>query len=218
MFRREITVVLFTAWLTVLYVVSFSFLTAYPIIYGDIYGFSQRPVGLCFLSLVVGILLGGATGVPLHIKYIRDLSLAKQRGESSLPPESRLLFAMISAPCLPIGIFIMAWTSYASVTYWASLVGSAFVGYSFLGIFVGTYLYLIDSFEQFSASALAIATFCRYVAAGTMVPVSIPMYRNLGVHWAMTLLGCISLLLTAVPFVFYRYGQRIRSRSKGAQT
>ena len=117
---------------------------------------------------------------------------------------------MVTAPFLPIGLFLMAWTSRVSVSYWVSLIGSAFVGVSFLGIFVGTYLYLIDSFESLAASALAIATVCRYVAAGAMIPVSIPMYKNLGVPWALTMLGCISVLLTLVPFVFYRYGGRLR--------
>lgn len=130
MFRREITVGLFTAYLTVLYgeyedhmkralprnrhgkekvsknslissrdsVVSFSFLTAYPIIYGDIYRFSQGSVGLCFLSLDVGILVAGAIGVPLHQKYIRDLAKAREAGQQGLPPESRLWFVMLSAP------------------------------------------------------------------------------------------------------------------------
>lgn len=110
----------------------------------------------------------------------------------------------------------MAWTSRASVSYWSSLAGSLLIGMSFLGIFLSTYLYLIDMFESRAASALALATFVRYVAAGGMVPVSIPMYGNLGVSWTLTVLGCISLLLTPLPLVFYRYGHLIRKKSPSA--
>lgn len=62
---------------------------------------------------------------------------------------------------LPVGLFIMAWTSYESVPYWISLFGSSLIGIAFLGVFVGSYLYLIDTFESLAASALAISTFGR---------------------------------------------------------
>ncbi len=49
-----------------------------------------------------------------------------------------------------------------------------------------------------------------------MVIVSVPMYQNLGVHWALTLVGCLSLLMTPVPFIFYKYGAAIRKKSRSA--
>jgi hypothetical protein len=49
-----------------------------------------------------------------------------------------------------------------------------------------------------------------------MVIVSVPMYENLGVHWTLTLLGCIATLLAPVPYVFKYYGAMARKRSKGA--
>lgn len=49
-----------------------------------------------------------------------------------------------------------------------------------------------------------------------MVTVSVPMYENLGVHWTLTLLGCIATLLAPVPYVFKYYGAIARKRSKGA--
>lgn len=49
-----------------------------------------------------------------------------------------------------------------------------------------------------------------------MVIVSVPMYENLGVHWALTLLGCLATLLAPVPFVFMYYGHIARKKSTGA--
>lgn len=46
--------------------------------------------------------------------------------------------------------------------------------------------------------------------------VAIPMYRNLGVHWTLTLLGCIGLMFTPAPYLFYRYGHTVRKYSKHA--
>jgi hypothetical protein len=49
------------------------------------------------------------------------------------------------------------------------------------------------------------------------VIVSVPMYENLGVHWSLTLLGCLALLLTPVPYIFYRYGPVIMRASRNAK-
>jgi hypothetical protein len=54
------------------------------------------------------------------------------------------------------------------------------------------------------------------VAAGSMTVVGIPFYENMGVHWTLTILGCISALMIPVPYVFYKYGKEIRGWSKYA--
>ena len=42
------------------------------------------------------------------------------------------------------------------------------------------------------------------------------MFKGLGVNYAGTLLGCVAVVLVPIPVVFYRYGARIRQRSKFA--
>ena len=42
------------------------------------------------------------------------------------------------------------------------------------------------------------------------------MFDALGVNWAGTLLGCVALVLVPIPVVFWRYGAKIRTRSKFA--
>jgi hypothetical protein len=39
------------------------------------------------------------------------------------------------------------------------------------------------------------------------------MYTNLGFHWASTLLGFVSLMLVATPFLIITWGKEIRARS-----
>ena len=53
-------------------------------------------------------------------------------------------------------------------------------------------------------------------ANSEILQVSIPFYRNLGVHWTLTILGCLSALLVPVPYLFYIYGVKIRKWSKYA--
>jgi MFS family permease len=214
LFFREIMVALFTIYLVVVYIVLFGFLTGYEFIFGDTYGFNQGSVGLTFIGMNVGFLFAFALVPHIYFAYKRRLSKAITNGEKSLPPEERLWFAMYGAPWLPISLFWMGWTSYPSVSYWSPLIASVAFGFSVQGIFISTYQYLIDTYELFAASALVSATFFRYIAAGAMVVVSIPMYSNLGVHLSLTLLGCISALMTPVPFVFYKYGHLIRQRNR----
>lgn len=78
------------------------------------------------------------------------------------------------------------------------------------------YMYVIDSYEAYAASALTFVTFVRYLTAGGMTVVGVPFYKNLGPHWTLTILGCINVLMTPIPYIFYRYGHLIRQKSKRA--
>lgn len=42
------------------------------------------------------------------------------------------------------------------------------------------------------------------------------MFARLGVNWACTLIGGLALLISPSPFIFYKYGARIRGSSKFA--
>lgn len=54
----------------------------------------------------------------------------------------------------------------------------------------------------------------RY-ALGFAFPLFIvQMYEGLGIGWATSLLGFVSLALTPIPFLFYIFGPRLRARSK----
>jgi hypothetical protein len=46
-------------------------------------------------------------------------------------------------------------------------------------------------------------TFVRYIASGAMMQATTPMYSKLGVHWALSLLGIVSAVLTVVPYVTF---------------
>lgn len=210
MLFKELSVMLFTLYLLILWVVAFTFLTGYTFIYGDIYHLSQGEVGLCFLGLVVGILICAALAFIVLARYSRRVRAAEQMGLQLPPPEERLWIAILTAPCLPTGLFWMAWTSQPLISFWCSLSGSVMIGIAFFGALIASYLYLIDAFEARAASALSAAACVRYVAAGIMTPVSIYMYSNIGVHWTLTVLGCISLPLTPVPLLLWKFGLTIR--------
>lgn len=210
----EPIIILIALYLTVIYIILFTFLNGYTFVFTETYGFSEGITGLVFIGIAIGLCLASLL-VPFIYKWAKDdLAKIKEQGGTRLPPEFRLWFAMFGAPAIPISMFWMGWTDYSWISYWSPLGASVLFGYGILCVFISSYQYIIDSYESYSASALASVTLIRYVAAGGMVEVAIPFYRNLGVHWTLTILGALSALLVPVPYLFYKFGTQIRRRSK----
>ncbi|KAH8805190.1 major facilitator superfamily domain-containing protein [Xylogone sp. PMI_703] len=210
LFAFEPIVALMTLYLTVLYIVLFTFLDGYTYIFQDVYGTSQGLTNVIFTGLFVGIVLAGFL-VPL-VYNITKASFAK----NSFVPEVRLWFAMLGAPTIPISLFWMGWTDYSSISIWSPVMASVLLGYGIICIFMTAYMYVIDSYETYAASALTFMTLTRYSIAGGMTVVGVPFYKNMGTHWTLTILGCISVLMVPIPYILYRYGHVVRKRSKYA--
>ena len=90
-------------------------------------------------------------------------------------------------------------------------------GIGFMLIFMALLNYLTDAYEVFAASAMAAASCCRSVLGALLPLAATPMYDRLGVAWASSLLGFLSLAMSIIPFAFIRYGDRIRTNSKFCQ-
>ena len=65
-----------------------------------------------------------------------------------------------------------------------------------------------------SASALAANTVIRSAVAAAFPLFTVQMFNRLGINWACTLIGLLGLLLAPSPFLFYKYGAWVRSKSK----
>jgi hypothetical protein len=70
--------------------------------------------------------------------------------------------------------------------------------------------YLVDAYTVYAASASAAATVFRSLL-GTLLPLADnSMYNALGVGWGTSLLGFIAVAFIPLPFILWRFGQRIR--------
>ncbi|KAG6843526.1 hypothetical protein H0H93_000727 [Arthromyces matolae] len=124
---------------------------------------------------------------------------------------------MIGGPGLVIGAFWLGWTGeYSSVPWYVPALSTILIGMSISMIFMSFLSYLIDTYLMYSASAFAANTVVRSAVAASFPLFTTQMFNNLGVNWAATLLGLIALLLAPSPFLFYRYGPKVRLRSKFA--
>jgi hypothetical protein len=85
-------------------------------------------------------------------------------------------------------------------------------------IFVCYLNYLTDTYLVYAASALAGNTIARSAIAAAAPLFTKQMFDALGVGVAGSVIGAVASLLAIIPFLFYRYGAKIRQKSKFAPT
>ncbi|KAL4769236.1 MFS general substrate transporter [Aspergillus nidulans var. acristatus] len=194
--------------------VLFCFLACVPLIYTDVYGFTPGECGLVFISLALGCALG-CLGLLATDQYTMALHRRRHpRAMSTPPPEQVLWAAMLGGPLMPVALFWFAWTSTPSVHWMSSIVAIGLFGCSNIMVFVSTALYLTRVYgTQFGASALAANGLLRYGIGGSFPLFTVAMYHNLGYSWASSLLGFLALAFAPLPWLFFRWGSRVRKRS-----
>jgi uncharacterized membrane protein YozB (DUF420 family) len=91
---------------------------SYPFIFAETFGINGGLSNICFVGLFIGIALSALLVPIAYRKTVRQLEKDGDDGSGkAIHRESRLFFAMIGAPTLPIGLFWMGWTDYVSIQY-----------------------------------------------------------------------------------------------------
>lgn len=85
------------------------------------------------------------------------------------------------------------------------------VGVGILATFMPISTYLVDAFTVHAASALAANTLLRSLAGALLPLAGQKMYATLGLGWGNSLLAFIALAMCPIPWIFFKYGERIRT-------
>ena len=157
--------------------------------------------------MILGIIAYGATS-DRYLQYRSSQSAAPQ-------PESRLLYMVIGSIILPIGLFLYGWSLAYHFHWIIPVIGTAFVGNSVILTILPTENYLVDVFEAYGASAVAIGVVSRAVI-GALLPLAGPLLYNsrLGLGWGNTLLGFLILAFVPVLVASFKYGNRLRGNDR----
>jgi ABC-type Co2+ transport system permease subunit len=191
------------------------YLQSYPIIFTGIYGFNRGETGLTFLPIGVGALISAAMYLSWDSILLRAQRL--ERPWSRNEEMRRLPLACVAGPFFVISSFWLGWTARESVHWIVPVLAGIMFGMGYLCLFMALLNYLVDAYEIFAASAMAAASLSRS-SFGAILPFAAkPMYRAMGVAWATSLLGFFSLALCVVPFVFVKWGGKMRERSPFCQ-
>ncbi|KAF2870429.1 benomyl/methotrexate resistance protein [Massariosphaeria phaeospora] len=141
------------------------FFGAFPLVFQNNHGFSIPQVGLSFLGILVGMLVGIASDPIWRRCYDRLVQRREAQGGEAggSEPEYRLPSTIFGAILVPIALF-------------------------------GKLLQAFD-YPLYAASALAANSFARSYFAAAFPLFGVQMYNTLGYQWATTLLAFLALAL-----------------------
>lgn len=138
----------------------------------------------------------------------------KDLNTGRVAPEASVSIVCIASFLCPIGQLWFSWTSVPITIHWIwpILAGIPFGAGNCL-VFIYASNYLAGCYGVYSASALAGNSVIRSFIGGTLPLAGPAMYSKLTPQWAGTLLGLVQVALIPIPFVFYKWGSKIRARS-----
>jgi hypothetical protein len=226
---REPIVFFLSVYMAIIYGVLYMLFGAFPIVYEEERGWSAGQGGLAFLGIAVGFIIATFYCIWDNRRYVKvvDASVG-----CPIPPEARLPPAIVGAFALPIGLFWFAWTNYPSIHFVVSISAGVPFGFGMMLVFLSLMNYLIDAYLMYAASVLAANSVLRslfgavfrefvllcniilFIFFNFLALFTTQMFHNIGIHWAASIPGFLAVLCLPMPYLFWKYGAKIRSWSK----
>ena len=167
--------------------------TTLTLVFENEYGFSQGSVGLTYLGIGVGSLLGLAVFGTVSDRLIKRLA---KGGE--MKPEMRLPPLIPGSMLIPIGLFWYGWSAQKHIHWIMPIIGTCFVGMGLIATFMTIQTYMVDAFTKYAASAIAANTVLRSTVGAFLPLAGPPLYAALGLGWGNSLLGFIAVAMVPV--------------------
>jgi multidrug resistance protein len=193
-------------YIVLIYSMLYAFFFAYPVIFGKLYHYNDGQIGLMFIPILIGAGFALVT-TPFVESHFKRICLLR-----SPTPEDRLIGAMIGAPFIPISLFILGATSYRHIIWVGPASSGIAFGFGMVLCYYSVNNYIIDSYQKYAASALAAKVFLRSGGGAAFPLFTTQMYDRLGLQWASWLLAFIGVGMILIPFCFYIFGARVRTR------
>ena len=207
---KEPICIFWNVYIALLYGILYLCFVAYPIVFSDLRGWSPGITGLGYC----GIGTGSVLCIALEPYIRRMINAHKNDPETGKPPpESMISIVCIAAICVPVGQTVFSWTCTPNVHWIVPILAGVPFGFGNCGVFIYASNYLVHSYGIYAASALAGNSVFRSLMGGTLPLAGPSLYRALGPNWAGTLLALLEYACIPIPFVFYRYGHKIRMKS-----
>ena len=211
-----------STYMAVVYGYLYLLFTTITEVYEGQYHFSQGTVGLTYLGIGIGSMMGVIVFGIASDKILKAKSkTGEMKAEYRLPPmipgsflvpigcECSLQSCQLSLTNVPI-VFVYGWTADKHVFWLVPILGTGVVGLGLLATFMPIQTYLVDAFTIYAASALAANTVLRSLVGALLPLAGQKMYATLGLGWGNSLLAFIALAMCPIPVIFYRYGEKIR--------
>uniref|UniRef100_A0A0D2XTY1 Uncharacterized protein n=1 Tax=Fusarium oxysporum (strain Fo5176) TaxID=660025 RepID=A0A0D2XTY1_FUSOF len=136
---------------------------------------------------VLGQAVGAVFGLLMVFDHTRRRKAKANTGRGMLP-EDHMDLAMIGGVGFPISMLWLCWSAH----------------------------YITDAYADYAASVIAANIVARCISSAGAPLFTRQMFDALGVGDGGSLIAGVAAPLAVIPFLFYRYGHTIRSRSKYA--
>lgn len=193
------------------YAILYLCFVAYPIVFQQYRGWDASMTGLSFTGIAIGICIT-IFCEPLIRKLINSQPRDPQTGK--VQPEATALVMAIGAVLTPIGQLAFSWTCLPATIHWAAPIALSIPFGAGNGLcFIYASNYLAGAYNIYAASALAGNAVIRSIAGGALPLAGPKMYEAMTPQWAGTFLGLLEVIMIPIPFIFWRYGAKIRAKS-----
>ncbi|KAK3672685.1 GTPase-activating protein [Recurvomyces mirabilis] len=210
----EPMVFLLNLYIALIYGLLYIWFESFVIVFVEMYGFTLGQEGLAYL----GILVGSLVVIAPFFAWLRYYLEPHFDEEGNIQPEKRLIPAFVGCFCIPICLFWFGWTSRPDIHWIVPIIGTSFFSIGAFLLFSSVLNYLPDAYPEKAASVLAGNDLFRSSFGAGFPLFANAMFTKLGVNWASSLLGFLSIAFIPIPFLLYRYGPTLRNKySKDAR-
>lgn len=196
----------------------YTFVVSVPWIFRTYYDFGPTAESLSYFGITLGTFLACVPFVFIDINFYQKRLLRWQESHQDheqMPPEHRLVSSLIGSILLPISLLISGWTAQYRTHWMVPITFQAMTMMASLLVYSGANLFVMDAYGPlYGASANSAIMFTRYMASFAFPFFALKVFQALGVGWATTILAGCSLVLAPTPWLFWKYGERLRRKSK----
>lgn len=208
MLVRSPIVFILSLYIAVIYGYLYLMFSTLTIVFEGQYHISSANVGLTYLGLGLGQIIG-----LFFFGMTSDKSLKKAAAKNGgvMKPEFRLPFLLYTSWLSPVGLLIYGWTAEYKVHWIVPILGTCLVSIGMICMFMPIGTYLVDAYTAYAASAMAANTVLRSLGGALLPLAGRRMYAKLGYGWGNSLLAFIAMAFIPLIWLMTRYAERIRT-------
>lgn len=228
MLVRSPIVFLLSLYIALVYGYLYIMFSTMTIVFEGQYGIGNGNVGLVFLGLgfgqIIGLFLFAGTS---------DRMLKKRAAKNNgvMTPEMRLPFLLHTSLFAPAGLLLYGWTAEYKVHWIVPIIGTCLISIGMVSCFTDSMtcrttnrtqicsfmpigVYLVDAYTAYAASAMAANTVLRSFGGALLPLAGRRLYNTLGYGWGNSLLAFIALLFVPLIWLLMKYAGFLRTHPK----
>ncbi|RMZ72121.1 major facilitator superfamily transporter [Pyrenophora seminiperda CCB06] len=201
-----------TVYMGLCYGTYYSFFESLPLVYPVYYGFNARSTSLIFLGILPACILA----FTIHVLYLKYRVFPRLMNGTFGELENHLLPGVFASPFIAIGLFIFAWASRPSVHWIGPTIGLSLTIFGMYFIVQSVFLYIPNIYPKYAASIFSANSLSRSALAFAAILFARPMFQGIGIDGGVSLLAGFMVVCAVGILGLYKFGKRLRERSRFA--